>query len=35
MTSQVWEYINYMEEYDENGYLIDKGSEITVEPPTK
>jgi len=35
VTSQVWEYVGAMEEYDENGYLIDKGTEIIAKPPTK
>ena len=35
VTSQVWEYVGGMEEYDENGYVVNKGTEINVEPPAK
>lgn len=35
VTAQQWEYVGTMEEYDENGYVDNKGTEINVESPTK
>ena len=33
--TQLCEYVGTMEDYDNDGYVIDKGTEISVDPPTK
>ena len=35
MFTQLAEYAGTMEEYDKDGRVIDKGTPIIVEPPTK
>ena len=35
MFTQLCEYVGTMEDYDNDGHVIDNGTKISVDPPTK